>query len=112
MQQLGPHHRSKICGAPYSPPKIYTFKIFCAPHVSPDELFKDEKTVCLPTTFSCGGSPSAQYILDAPASQGMTNCSVCGEWLADDIRFLNHMMEKHGFRNPNTDKPDRNSRGY
>jgi len=25
---------------------------------------------------------------------------------------LNHMMEKHGFRNPNVDKPDRNSRGY
>jgi len=31
---------------------------------------------------------------------------------SDDIRFLNHMMEKHGFRNPNIDKPDRNSRGY
>jgi len=43
---------------------------------------------------------------------GMPTCSVCGENLSDDIRFLNHMMEKHGFRNPNIDKPDRNSRGY
>ena len=42
----------------------------------------------------------------------MPTCSVCGERLSDDIRFLNHMMEKHGFRNPNIDKPDRNSRGY
>ena len=42
----------------------------------------------------------------------MANCSVCGQEFSDDIRFLNHMMEKHGFRNPNTDKPDRNSRGY
>ena len=42
----------------------------------------------------------------------MPTCSVCGEHLSDDIRFLNHMMEKHGFRNPNIDKPDRNSRGY
>tara|TARA_B110001469_G_C9283184_1_gene156360 strand:- start:55 stop:201 length:147 start_codon:yes stop_codon:yes gene_type:complete len=42
----------------------------------------------------------------------MPICSVCGEHLSDDIRFLNHMMEKHGFRNPNIDKPDRNSRGY
>ncbi len=42
----------------------------------------------------------------------MPTCSVCGEQLSDDIRFLNHMMEKHGFRNPNIDKPDRNSRGY
>jgi len=42
----------------------------------------------------------------------MANCSVCGEAFSDDIRFLNHMMEKHGFRNPNIDKPDRNSRGY
>jgi hypothetical protein len=40
------------------------------------------------------------------------NCSVCGAILDNDIRFLNHMMEKHGFRNPNVDKPDRNSRGY
>jgi len=29
----------------------------------------------------------------------MPNCSVCGQQLEDDIRFLNHMMEKHGFRN-------------
>ena len=42
----------------------------------------------------------------------MVTCSVCGEDFSDDIRFLNHMMEKHGFRNPNVDKPDRNSRGY
>lgn len=42
----------------------------------------------------------------------MPVCSVCGAPFQDDIRFLNHMMEKHGFRNPNTDKPDRNSRGY
>ena len=42
----------------------------------------------------------------------MPICSVCGEHLSDDIRFLNHMMEKHGFRNPNVGKPDRNSRGY
>ena len=40
------------------------------------------------------------------------NLSVCGEHFSDDVRFLNHMMEKHGFRNPNIDKPDRNSRGY
>lgn len=42
----------------------------------------------------------------------MPNCVVCGQSFLDDIRFLNHMMDKHGFRNPNTDKPDRNSRGY
>ena len=35
-----------------------------------------------------------------------------GETFSDDIRFLNHMMEKHGFRNPNIDKPDRNQSGY
>jgi hypothetical protein len=42
----------------------------------------------------------------------MSNCSICGEKFSDDIRFLNHMMEKHGFRNPNVGIPDRNSRGY
>jgi len=42
----------------------------------------------------------------------MSNCSICGEKFSDDIRFLNHMMDKHGFRNPNTGTPDRNSRGY
>lgn len=31
--------------------------------------------------------------------QNMVNCSVCGEKFDSDIRFLNHMMEKHGFRN-------------
>ena len=45
-------------------------------------------------------------------SNSMPICSVCGEHFSDDIRFLNHMMEKHGFRNPNIDKPDRNSGGY
>jgi hypothetical protein len=43
---------------------------------------------------------------------GMPNCSVCGQKFDNDIIFLNHMMEKHGFRNPNVAKPDRNSRGY
>ncbi|MFB3048411.1 MAG: hypothetical protein ACE1YV_04605 [Nitrosopumilaceae archaeon] len=42
----------------------------------------------------------------------MPSCAVCGQQFSDDIRFLNHMMEKHGFRNPNISKPDRNSRGY
>ena len=42
----------------------------------------------------------------------MSICAVCGQQFSDDIRFLNHMMDKHGFRNPNIDKPDRNSRGY
>jgi hypothetical protein len=42
----------------------------------------------------------------------MPRCTVCGQELENDIRFLNHMMEKHGFRNPNTGTPDRNSRGY
>ena len=41
----------------------------------------------------------------------MSTCSVCGQPLEDDIRLLNHMMEKHGFRNPGA-APDRNSRGY
>ena len=41
----------------------------------------------------------------------MSACSVCGQVLEDDIRLLNHMMEKHGLRNPET-APDRNSRGY
>ena len=30
----------------------------------------------------------------------MPNCSVCGEICDNDIRLLNHMMEKHGWRNP------------
>lgn len=42
----------------------------------------------------------------------MPTCTVCGEQVANDILFLNHMMDKHGFRNPNTGTPDRNSRGY
>jgi len=42
----------------------------------------------------------------------MGNCAICGERFTDDIRFLNHMMEKHGFRNANNSAPDRNSRGY
>ena len=39
-------------------------------------------------------------------------CSVCGEPCDNDIRLLNHMMERHGWRNPSAGKPDRNSRGY
>jgi len=35
----------------------------------------------------------------------MSTCLVCGEHFSDDVRFLNHMMEKHGFRNPNVGKP-------
>jgi len=42
----------------------------------------------------------------------MSTCLICGEHFSSDMRFLNHMMEKHGFRNPAIDKPDRNSRGY
>lgn len=42
----------------------------------------------------------------------MAVCLVCGERFADDVRFLNHMMEKHKFRNNNIGTPDRNSRGY
>jgi len=42
----------------------------------------------------------------------MTTCAVCGIALDNEIRLLNHMMEKHGFRNSNAGKPDRNSRGY
>lgn len=39
-------------------------------------------------------------------------CSVCGRAVDGDVRLLNHMMEAHGFRNPNAPGPDRNSRGY
>ena len=42
----------------------------------------------------------------------MAKCTVSGEEFDNDIRFLNHMMQKHGFRNPDIAKPDRNSRGY
>ena len=42
----------------------------------------------------------------------MAKCTVCGEEFDNDIRFLNHMMQKHGVRNPDIAKPDRNSRGY
>ncbi len=42
----------------------------------------------------------------------MPTCTVCGQQLENDIRFLNHMMEKHGFRSSNVGTPDRNSRGY
>ena len=45
------------------------------------------------------------------AAPRVSTCSVCGQSLDNDIRLLNHMMEKHGFRNPDT-TPDRNSRGY
>ena len=27
----------------------------------------------------------------------MPSCAVCGQQFSDDIRFLNHMMEKHGY---------------
>jgi len=37
----------------------------------------------------------------------VNNCAICGEKFSDDIRFLNHMMEKHGFRNPNNSISDR-----
>ncbi len=41
-------------------------------------------------------------------------CMVCGQSCDNDIRLLNHMMEKHGWRNSSADggRPDRNSRGY
>ena len=55
---------------------------------------------------------SNKLLTDFFLSKTMPICSVCGERFDNDIRFLNHMMEKHGFRNPNIDKPDRNSRGY
>ncbi len=42
----------------------------------------------------------------------MSTCAICGETLDGDIRLLNHMMEKHGWRNASSSKPDRNSRGY
>jgi len=45
-------------------------------------------------------------------SKPMPTCTVCGQQIANDILFLNHMMDKHGFRNPNVGTPDRNSRGY
>ncbi len=45
-------------------------------------------------------------------SRFMNSCTICGEKFIDDIRFLNHMMEKHGFRNSNNLAQDRNSRGY
>jgi len=57
-------------------------------------------------------SINQSFNIDFFALTPMVNCSVCGQIFSDDIRFLNHMMEKHGFRNPNIDKPDRNSRGY
>lgn len=42
----------------------------------------------------------------------MPSCAICGSSFTDDVRFLNHMMMAHGFRNPDVKKPDRNSRGY
>ena len=50
--------------------------------------------------------------IHVPITIIMSTCLICGEHFSSDMRFLNHMMEKHGFRNPNIDKPDRNSRGY
>jgi len=46
------------------------------------------------------------------AAKPRRTCSVCGQAVDGDIRLLNHMMEHHGFRNPDTARPDRNSRGY
>ena len=46
------------------------------------------------------------------AARPRRTCSVCGQAVDGDIRLLNHMMERHGFRNPDTARPDRNSRGY
>jgi hypothetical protein len=64
-----------------------------------------------------GSSSAGIFILNKTINSiiwyiGMPNCSVCGQKFDNDIIFLNHMMEKHGFRNPNVAKPDRNSRGY
>ncbi len=42
----------------------------------------------------------------------MPDCSVCGQPCEDDIRLLNHLMERHGWRNPDAGRPNRNSRGY
>jgi len=42
----------------------------------------------------------------------VASCTICGEQFSDEIRFLNHMMEKHGFRNTNASTTDRNTRGY
>ena len=63
------------------------------------------------------GSNSAGIFLNKTINKyykifSLSNCAVCGEHFDSEIRFLNHMMEKHGFRNPNIAKPDRNSRGY
>lgn len=62
------------------------------------------------------GSNSAGIIppyMGAPArAPPVSTCSICGEALDGDIRLLNHMMERHGWRNPAAGKPDRNSRGY
>ncbi len=56
---------------------------------------------------------SVSSFLNGPcAGVLMPVCSVCAAVLDDDIRFLNHMMEKHGFRNDKVGRPDRNSRGY
>ena len=57
-----------------------------------------------------GGGGRAAGAASAAAS-GRT-CSVCGQRVDGDIRLLNHMMERHGFRNPSASGPDRNSRGY
>ena len=46
------------------------------------------------------------------ASAQSRTCAVCGQAVDGDIRLLNHMMERHGFRSPNAAGPDRNSRGY
>ncbi len=57
--------------------------------------------------FSFNSTINRQY-----SDSFMPKCSVCGADMDNDIRLLNHMMEKHGWRNPNVGTPDRNSRGY
>ena len=58
-----------------------------------------------------GSSSAGITLIRGPPPRAVSTCSVCGQSLEDDIRLLNHMMEKHGFRNPGA-APDRNSRGY
>lgn len=61
--------------------------------------------------MDAGGAGGGGRAAGASAASGRT-CSVCGQRVDGDIRLLNHMMERHGFRNPSASGPDRNSRGY
>ncbi len=60
----------------------------------------------------CGNSDDTKLIVWYKTDIMSSICAICGQKFDNDIRLLNHMMEKHGWRNPNVDKPDRNSRGY